>query len=162
MISNAKLTESAKVINAFGPAAPSTSSSQYISLKDYNRCSIVINFLNGSTVTGSAIGLTQATAVAGTGAKTLAFTTVDANVDCAAGDALTATAVASNTFTTNTTNSKALLYVIEVKASDLDVANSFDCLKVTLATAANTTGQVTYILRDPRFADAAPPSAIVD
>ena len=44
-----------------------------------------------------------------------------ANTDAASGDTLTETAVSSNTFVTNTTNSRQLLYVIEIWAEDLDV-----------------------------------------
>lgn len=163
MVTNAALPEISKIVNGLSNTAPSTSTPAYVSMKGYNRLSVLVSAKNGSTVTGSAITLKQATAIAGTSEKALPFTTYWANVDAAASDALVATTAASNTFTTNTTNSKLLVYVLEVRASDLDVANGFDCVRAGTADAVNSTLTVTYILREPRFADATPlPSAVVD
>jgi hypothetical protein len=162
MFRNAELADLAKIINAYGPATPSTADPQAVSLKNYDRATILIAVLNGTTVTGSAITLQQCTAVAGTGAKALGFSTMKSCVDCAAGDTLAVTAVSSNTFTTNTTNSKRLLYAIDIKASDLDVANDFDCIRARAANAANTTLQISYILYPPRYASPAAVSAITD
>jgi len=119
---------------------------------------------NGTTVTGGAITLLQATAVAGTGEKALAFSTVYANVDVAASDALVETAVTNNTFTTNTTNSKDLLYVINVDASSLDVDNGFDCVRIDSASMANAVGSVIYLLSGARYGSsvATLPSAIIN
>lgn len=162
MFANAKIAERCKVVTGFGPGTPSTTVADYVCLKNYGRCTILIQALNGSTVTGSAITLHQATAVANTGEKGLAFSTMHANVDTAASDTLVETAVTSNTFTTATTNTKGLLYVIDVPASALDVANNYDCLTVKAATGVNTTLSITYLLSEPKYAKATPPSAIVD
>lgn len=159
---NAKLVEQSKVVTGFGPATPSTSTPDYVSLKQYHRCAVVIQVLNGTTVTGSAITVKQAQAVANTGEKALPFSWVHANVDTAATDTLVETAVTSNTFTTNTTNSKGLLYVIDVDESMLDIANGFDCIRAGTADAANTTLSVTYVLYPAKYAKATPPSAIID
>lgn len=102
----------------------------YISMKGYRKCQIVIAIADGTTVTGSTITLKQATAVAGTNEKPLAFTRMLANVDYGASKTMVETAVTSNTFTTQTVNSKDSLYIIEVNGEDLDVANGFDCLRV--------------------------------
>lgn len=159
---NAMLIEQAKIVSGFGPAGASTSTSDFVSMKGYDRCCVIISTLNGSTVTGSAITLNQAKDVGNTSGKALAFSTQYANVDTSASDALTETAVTSNTFTTNTTNSKSLLNVIEIKATDLDVANGFDCFAVKLATSANTTHTVTFVLYPAKFAKATPLTAITD
>lgn len=145
-----------------GPVAPSSTTPDYISLKNVRHVTAVIQVLNGSTVTGSAITLKQATAVANTGEKALAFDTVWQNVDCAASDGLTKTTVASNTFTTNTTNSKQLLYVIEIPAESLDTNNSFDCVRVGTADAANTTLSVCYIVEPREIKSTGLPSVIID
>src|SRR5574340_614693 len=133
------LTDIAKVVMGCAPAALATTAGagDYVSLKNFDRLTILIPVLNGATVTGGDVTLKQATAVAGTGEKALAFAKMYANTDCAASDTLTETAVTSNTFTTNATNSKQLMYVIEVKASDLDVANGFDCVRINVANMAN-------------------------
>lgn len=160
---NALLAEQVKIVTGLAPATPSTSTPDYVSLKGYGKCSVIILADNGAGVTGSAITLKQATAVAGTGEKALAFDLVHANVDSAAADALVATAVASNTFTTNTTNTSNLVYVIDVDESDLDVNNGFDCIRAGTADAVNTVLCVLYLLWPAKYGGATPyPSAILD
>src|SRR5262245_1898803 len=109
-----KLAYRQHVVNALASATPSSTTPPYVSLKGWNRLTVLVTAKNGSGVTGSAVTLKQATAVAGTGEKTLGFDAVFANLDAAAGDALSPTAVPSNTFTTDVTNGKVLLYLIEV------------------------------------------------
>lgn len=160
---NARLDEQAKIVVGLSPLAPSTSVPDYVSLKGYERCSIIIMVNNGTTVTGSAITVKQASAVANTGEKALAFSNVAANLDIAATDTLVDTAVTSNTFTTLTTNDKDALYVVDVKASDLDVAGGFDCIRAGTADAANTVVGVLYVLYPAKYAKNQPvPSAILD
>jgi len=157
-----RLVDSAKLVTGLDSVVPSSSTPDYVSLKDYGHFTAVILVKNATTVTGSAITLKQASAVAGTGEKALAFTKVWANTDTGAADALTETAVSSNTFTTDATNSKNLMYVIEVDASELDMANGFDCIRVGTGNATAATVTVLYILSNPRYAGASMPSAIVD
>ena len=159
---NAMLHEQAKVVYGLGPQVPSTSTSDFVSMKGYERASVQILALNGTTVTGSAITLNQATDVANSGGKALAFSTVYANTDCAATDTLVETAVVSNTFTTSTTNSKQLMYIIDIEPTDLDVAGGFDCFAVKAATAVNSTLSIAIILYPARYAKATPSSAIID
>jgi len=52
--------------------------------------------------------------------------------------------------------------VIEVDASELDMANGFDCIRVGTGNATAATVTVLYILSNPRYAGASMPSAIVD
>ena len=117
-----------------------------------------------STVTGSAITLKQATAVAGTSEKALAFTTYWSNIDTGAGDTLSEATASSNTFTTDATNSKNLMYVLEVDADDLDIDNGFDCVRVGTGNATAATVTVLYILSQPRYSGSVGdlPSAIID
>lgn len=131
----------------------------YISMKGYRRCQIIIGIADGTTVTGSTITLKQATAVAGTGEKALAFTRMLANTDYAASKTMVETAVVSNTFTTQTVNSKDSLYIIDVDADSLDVAGGFDCIRVDGTGHASTSGRgafVLYNLYGPRYAGANP------
>jgi hypothetical protein len=134
----------------------------YVSLKGYRRLQIVISIADGTTVTGSTITLKQATSVAGAGEKALAFTRMLANVDYAASKAMTETAVTSNTFTTQTTNSKQSMYIIDVDADSLDVANGFDCVRLDGTGHAATAPLgvvVVYNLYGARYSGA---SALVD
>lgn len=150
---NLNLTDIAKIVQGspiIGALATTNGDCDYVSMKNFDRCTIVISVDNATTVTGGAITLKQATAVAGTSEKALAFDKMYANTDVAAGDTLTETAVTSNTFTTDTTDNKNLMYVIEVKAEDLDVANGFDCLRVDSLLMANAVGNVLYIMHGAR------------
>ena len=146
-----RLSDVAHFITGLAPVTPSTSTPDYVSLKGYNGFTVIISADNGSTVTGSAITLKQASAVDGTGEKELAFDTVLQNIDTDAASALAETAVTSNTFTTDTTNAKNLLYVIDVPVEDLDTDNGFDCVRVGTGDAANTVLSVVYILHKPTY-----------
>lgn len=130
----------------------------YVSLKNYQTLTIKIS--TGAWAGGTAaVTLSQATAVAGTGAKALAFT--DYWDDLTTTGTLAKKAATSNTFNLGTANKS---FVIHVDASMLDVAGGFDC--VTLAVASPGANAdfyaVEYILSDVRYAQATPPSALVD
>lgn len=148
---NAALSEQVKFVTGLDSIVPSTSTPDYVSLKNFERVAIIILVKNATTVTGSAITLLQATAVAGTSEKALAFTSALRNIDTAASDVLAAFTVSSNTFTTDSTNSKNLMYVIDVKAEDLDVNNGFDCIRAGTANATAATVTVLYALYGAKF-----------
>jgi|GEM_PF-1943819 len=175
MITNRKMVEGGKFVYAFPHGTPSTAVLPYVSMKNYNRLTIILLVDKDSTGATSAITVNQATAVAGTGAKALNTFTVDSIVDAASGtlggtitavgDTTAAVTVSGGTFTTATTASKNAVYIIEVKAEDLDVTNSFDCVNVGLGNSSSSTHVVitaVYYLRDARFNDASPPTSIVD
>jgi hypothetical protein len=130
----------------------------YVSLKNYRKLQIVISIADGTTVTGSTITLKQATAIAGTGEKALTFTRMLASVDYPS-TALAETAVTSSTFTTQTTNSKDSLYIIDVDSDMLDVANGFDCVRVDGTGHAATASRgvvVLYTLYGARYSGVSP------
>ena len=128
----------------------------YVSLKNYRRVTVIIDILNGATVTGTAVTLKQATAVAGTSEKALAFTRMLSNIDVGASQTMVETAVTSNTFTTDATNSKRLRYVIDVDSETLDQANGFDCFRVDCTGAVASVGTVIYDLYGARYSGASP------
>lgn len=155
---NARLDEQVTLVQATSAVALTSTAGDgvYVSLKNYSRMSIILDVTNATTVTGGTITLKQATAVAGTGEKALAFTRMLSNIDYAAATTMAETAVSSNTFTTDTTNSKRLRYVMDVKAEDLDLANGFDCVRLDSTGMANAVGSVTYVLYGARFSGASP------
>ncbi len=159
-----RLTDNKKIVTGLAPVLMATTGgdADYVSLKGYESLSIILSIKNATTVTGTAITLKQATTVAGGSEKALAFTKMWANIDAGASDTLAETAVTSNTFTTDTTNSKDLLYVMEVDASDLDVANGFDCVRLDGLLMNAAVGSVTYILNGPRYASPLAVAAITD
>lgn len=157
---NALLSEQVKFVIGLDPAIPSTSVPDYVSLKNFERLCIVVLAKNATTVTGSAITLKQATTVAGGSEKALAFTKMYSNVDTAAADVLAEQAVVSNTFTMQAVNSKNAMYVLEVKAEDLDVNNGFDCVRLGTGDATAQTVTVLYALFGAKFPTTIP--AITD
>ncbi len=158
------IVEDGKLVTGLAPIVPSSSTPDYITLKDIGHVTILIQSKNATTVTGSAITLHQAVDVAGTSEKALSFDTVYLNDDTAADDELTKTDVVSDTFTLDDTDSKDLLAVIELDADELDTNadTPFDCLRVGTADATAQTISVTYICTGIRYGQAATPSAIVD
>jgi hypothetical protein len=165
MMQALNLTDVAKIVYASpGLVAGATTGGDcdYVSLKNYDRCTVVIAVDNATTVTGGAVTLKQATAVAGTSEKALAFSRYLANVDIGASDTLVETTATSDTFTTDTTDNKNQLFVIEVKAEDLDQANGFDCLRADVASMANAIEGVFYVLHGARYASPIASSAITD
>jgi len=159
---NSNLAERYKFVSGLAPITPSTSTPDYVSMKNYSHLTVVILCDNATTVTGSAITMKQATAVAGTSEKALAFTTMRANEDTGATDTLVVTAVTSNTFTTDATDAKNLMYVIEIDDSQLDNANSFDCVRVGTGDTTAQIVAVTYILSGASYGGVTPPTAITD
>lgn len=157
-----RLTDKVKIVTGCAPALLVTTAGDgdYVSLRGYRKITFVMSILNATTVTGGAVTLLQATAVAGTSAKALSFTTALRNIDCAASDALASFAVTSDTFTTDATNSKQLMYVIDIDATQLDQANGFDCIRIDVASSAASVGCVLYVLHPMRYSTA--PSAITD
>jgi hypothetical protein len=158
---NARLDEQVTpIVAAAGLLLTSTlGDTTYVSLKGYRRCQIIISIADGTTVTGTAVTLKQATAVAGTNEKALAFTRMLSNVDYAASKTMVETAVSNNTFTTQTTNSKDSVYIIDVDSDTLDVANGFDCLRVDATGHAATASRgcvVLYNLYGARYSGASP------
>lgn len=158
----APLSDYVKIVQALPPELPSSSTPDIVSMKNYAHCTVIVNIKNGGGATGSAITLKQSTDVAGTDEKALGFDEVKANIDTAATDTLVDTVVVSDTFTTDSTNSKNLQYVIEIPSDSLDADNDFDCLSVDIADATDQVAGITYVLSGARYKDGVQPSAILD
>lgn len=156
LIEQAKLVQAVEWKNWTGAAA----TGDYVSLKGYDHCTIVI--VVGAFAGGTAaVTINQATTVAAAGAKALGFTEMWWNTDTTATDTLVRTAVVANTFNLAAANEH---FVIEVPAASLDLAGNFDCLSLAIASPganADYYGAV-YLLWRSRYAQALPPSAIVD
>lgn len=130
---------------------------QCVSMKNYEKIGFLIQA--GAWAGGaSAFTLEQCTAVAGTGAKAQAFTKYWKKSDTGEWAEQVAT---SNTFDVDTANYS---YYVEIKASEMDVANGFDCIRAKLASpgANNDFVSVLYALLNPRYGQAALPDPKVD
>lgn len=162
---NAMLHEQGRMVVGLPPRTPSTSTPDYVCMKNYERCSIVILVDNATTVTGSAITVKQATDVSNSASdeKAVSFTTAYRNLTAGSGtdDALSAFTVTSNTFTTDSTNNLNAIYVIDVKASDLDMNNGFDCIRAGTGDATSAVLSVLYILYPQKYSSPGS-TAVVD
>jgi hypothetical protein len=116
-----------------------------ISMKGYGHCSVIIKTGVLHNSGSSAVTMEQGTAIAFGTSKALGF-----NDYWKEGTQTTAT---SNTFTIAGTDDSSV-FVIEVDASTMDVANGYDCLRVVLATpgAYSFIVDATYVLSQPRYA----------
>ena len=132
---------------------------EWISLKNWNRCTFLIK--TGSVATGGAITLNEATDVNSAGSTALAFTKYFTNASTVTSPMLTEVAVSSNSFNIGTTNSAT--YCIEVTADQL--TDGYDCINIAMAATGGTDFMdVCAILSEPRYAaaPASQPSSVID
>lgn len=174
-----RLMEEIQIVPCFAPGSDQNAdlASDWVSLKNYDSCLLVFHKAAGTAGDDPSIRLQQATDVAGTGAKSLNFTHIYHKIGATALDAIgTFTRVDLTTATDDldlvSVNSVDLLtdvgetmICVEVKASDLDVVNSFDCVNFLLEgdDVGNANLCAAYlVLYNARYPGATPLSAIAD
>ena len=172
MNSNARLDEVVTpIVAAAGLLLTSTlGDTDYVSLKGYRRCQIIISIADGTTVTGSTITLKQATDVAGTSAKNLTVVTdihKKQGTLTAVGTWTTTTQAAAATYAGDGTSAEEqAVYVVEIEADQLDADNGFDCINVACSDVGTNAqlGCALYILYGLRNggAPATLPNSIAD
>lgn len=137
-----------------------------ISMKNWGRCAIVFFKAAGSASEDPTITVEQAINITPSSAKALTFTRIDTKQGTltSVGTWTTTTQSAAGTYTNTTASENEAIWVVDIKAEDLDVDNGFDCLRVTIADAgsANQIAAVLYILHEPRYAVAGGVSAIAN
>jgi|2_EtaG_2_1085320.scaffolds.fasta_scaffold00208_26 hypothetical protein len=159
-----QLIDITKIVTAFGPVdVDSVPTEDWVSLKNADRITIVLmaGVLAGGA--GSAVTLLQATTVAGGSSKALAFDTVyQKEGTLTTSSTLAKTDVTSDTFTMGTSAS---IYVIEINASQLDIANGFDCIRVDVAASAGSNAFIVsglYVLGGFRYNSGIAVEAVTD
>lgn len=169
MLSNNLLVEEAQIVAAIIPVDSQTAANNgdYVSLKNYDRCTILVYKAAGVAGDDPVLTVTQAQDVAGTGVKALNFTRIDAKVGAqtGVGTFTTVTQAAGNTYTDAVSAEAQGLFAIEFKADDLDVNNGFDCLKIAVPDTGAAGAQLLcalYVLRGARYGAGGVPSAIID
>jgi len=132
-------------------------SGDYVSMKEYGRVLIVLAASAGAAGEPPTIAFAQATDVAGTSSKALTITgtgySKSAATDLSGTGNFTATAItAASTFSADTDGSKDKLWCVEIRSTQLDVNNGFDCIRATVADVGATAqlGYLLYILGEPR------------
>lgn len=132
------ILENMDVISGFLPVDLQTGANtgDWISLSNIDRFAVI--FFKGVGTAGDDPTLTiqQATAVAGTGAKALDFTTIYTKQDTvltSVGQWTKVTQAAANTYTDATSAEDAALWAVEFTGADLDANNDFDCINASVA-----------------------------
>jgi hypothetical protein len=166
---NQHILEKMQIVPCIVPVnlATGANTGDWVSLKNYKRCAVV--FVKGAGTGGQDPTLTflQATTVAGAGSKNLTSVTRGdrkaATALTSVGTFTTVTQAAANTFTA-TDGAAQALWVVDIKAEDLDIDGGFDCMQVNIADPGTGTalGSVLYLLHDPRDVAVPLASAIVD
>jgi hypothetical protein len=169
MALNNLLVEEAQIVAAIIPvdSQAGANNGDWVSLKNYDRCSVIVYKAAGVAGDDPVLTMKQATDVAGTGSKALNFTRIDAKVgvQTGIGTFTTVTQTASDTYTDTVSAEAQAIFVIEFKAEDLDVNNGFDCIRFSVADTGAGGAQLLcalYVLRGVRYGTNPLPSAIVD
>jgi len=138
MQTNSLLVERTQICAAFGPVdlSAAANNGDWVSLKDFDSCAVIFFKAAGTAGDDPTLTLRQATDVSGQ--------------------------AAANTYLDLTSAENAGIYLIEVRADELDVANGFDCVQFSVADVGTNAqlGAALYLLRGSRYAP--PLSAIVD
>ncbi len=157
-----QLPEFYKIVQGIQPRTTTGGfTADYVSLKNALKCYIVIN-LTQAAAHATLFTPTQATTVAGAGAKALTNTiNIWANEDCATSDTFVKQTAAKNYTVTADIKNKQIIFEVDPQA--LDVANDFDCLTVTVANSGEATNfaSIEYFL-EMKYKEDVPVSAIVD
>ena len=166
---NKHILEKMQIVGGVTPVDLKTgaNSGDWVSLKNYGRVSIVLYKGIGTSTEDPTLVLQQASAVAGTGSKTLAFARIDYKVGSllsAIGTFTTANQTAIGSYVGSGWAANETLAVIDIKAEDLDRDNGFDCVRCTIADIGSTAqlGAVLYLLHEPRYATVPLPTGIED
>jgi len=166
-----RLIDEVQICSGFVPVDTQTAGNpgDAVSLKNYNHLTVIFFKAAGAANDDPVLTFEQGTDVAFGTAKNLATITEywhKQGTLTAVGTFTNVTQAASQTVTLNATSAESQgIYVFEIDAADLDVANGYDCVRVTVAdtgAAGAQLGCMLYILSGPRHAGATMPSAIID
>lgn len=147
------LSEKIHVVDILSPAADAAGrSSDAISLKNASGPIIVRASINQGNAATVALTLQQCTAVDGTGAKALTVNVpiyASQDVGAASGDVLTRQADGVAFTTSASLTRKSVRFVVD--PATLDLANGFDCLRLT--TGASNVANITaaHVIMAPTY-----------
>lgn len=164
---NQHILEKLDIVSGFVPInIGSARAGDVVSMKNWGRCAIVFFGAAGTAGEDPTLTVEQCSNVAASNAKAINFTRVDIKQGT-----LTAvetwtkvTQAAGNTYTNTDAAEIQKIWVVEVKAEDLDVDNGFDCIRASVGDAGSTNqlAAMLYLLHEPRFAKEGGVSSIVN
>ncbi|MCS7045395.1 MAG: hypothetical protein NZO58_03465 [Gemmataceae bacterium] len=160
-----KLVEQAQIVAGFVPLDLQTQrDGDWVRLRDFNHLTVI--FFKGTGTDGDdpVLTLQQATDNAGTGAKALLFTEIwrKQGADVHAIGQFTRTTQAPAASYTNSDGHQQALWIVEIDADMLDVNHGYQYVRAVLNDTGThpQLGCVLYVLTEPRYAEATPPSAL--
>jgi hypothetical protein len=162
---NQHFCEKFQIVAGFAPVDMSSGSgptSDVVSLSKYGRCAAVLFAGVGTTSNDTTVTAKQSALVGGSPAN-LTFTRIDVKqaVDIDNAPSFTQIANADHDYTSDTSGESQLIWVVDVKAEDLDPGKDAFALTVNDHGAAKL-GGLLYFLHEPRYAKATMPGAITD
>lgn len=165
---NQHFLEKCQIVGGGVPVALNTAglTGDIVSMKNYGRCAIVFFAAAGTAGDDPTLTVQQCKSVAGSSAKALDFTRIDVKQGTLAsiGQFSKVSQAAANTYTEATSAEAQKIWVIDVKAEDLDVDNGYDCIQASIGDVGTNAqlGCLLYILHEPRYSVDPLPSAIAD
>ncbi len=174
MSANKDFAELVHVVSGVLPVdmATGANNGDWVSLKNYEKVTVIFFKNVGKAAEDPTITFQQALDVSG--GTPLDLDVIDkvyvkqaATNLLSTGTYTVATQTAGNTYTEGTAGEKALIWIIDFYASDLNRASGYDCFRATIADMGTDTpntpyGAVLYLLWPPRYGEQALLSAIVD
>jgi len=158
------LAERMKIVRGLSPHLANNHDlpgGDYVSMKGYGKLTIVIQTAQAGHASAVQFKLHKATDVAG-GGEVIDQTVTHfwTNADCATTDTLVKGVTTGTTDITTTAAQTDQMIVIEISSDEFP---GYDCFAVhsEAGNAGNYKG-IIYILSEPRYAQATPPSAILD
>jgi hypothetical protein len=175
---NVRLLENIQIVPLFVPGADinTDKTGDWVSLKNYDRCTILFHKEAGTAGDDPVISILQATDVSGTSSKALNIDTVYAKVGATAltgvgtftkytGTAAATVDLVSCFGTDLAADTGEALIAVDIAASQLDVTNGFDCLTLFIEgdDIGNATKSCAYaILYNASYPGPTALSAIID
>lgn len=156
---NQAILEQITIVSAFTPVDLSTGANtgDWVALANYGRVLVVLAAAAGAAGEPPTMTFNQATDTTGAGSKALTMTGPAYHKTAATdltgtANFTAATITAASTFSPDTVGSKAKLWCVEIRASQLDVANGFKAVQLTVADVGATAqlGYAFYVLGEPR------------
>jgi hypothetical protein len=164
---NVDFCEQAQIVSAIVPISldAGANNGDYVSLKNYERCTVVFFKAAGTAGDDPTVTLYEATAVDGTGAQVLAAIDkvyVKQGTLTSVGTFAVTTQDAASTYTDATSAEAQAIWAFDVRASDL--TEGFDCLQIRVNDVGTNAqiGCALYILWGAKHGKAVLASAIVD
>lgn len=167
---NQHAMEKMQIVSGFLPSnlAAGGGAGDWVSLRNYGRCALVLFKAPGTAGDDPTLVIEQALDINGTGAKALTFDRIDVKQGADLGVIGQFTKLefdtASDSYTEDTAAEAQAIWVVDIKAEDLDIDGNYTSIRATVADTGTgpQLAALLYVLHDPAYQTAPLPSAIVD